>query len=69
MNNTMQEFLIEIIQKQGRGAIPKIAKAIGISPNSIYAWVNYGIYPTIDNYEKIVNYLGYDIKFVPQKNS
>lgn len=67
MNNTMQEFLIEIIQKQGRGAIPKIAKAIGISPNSIYAWVNYGIYPTIDNYEKMVNYLGYDIKFVEKR--
>lgn len=68
MSNKLQEFLIGIIQKQGRGAIPKIAKAIGISPNSIYAWVNYGIFPTIDNYEKIVNYLGYDIKFVERKN-
>ena len=64
MNNTMQEFLIKIIKEQGRGVIPKIAQATGISPNSLYAWVNYGVFPTIDNYEKIVNYLGYDIQFV-----
>lgn len=60
-------MLREIIE-QGEGkSIKSVAKAIGVDHGSLYRTLKNGGNPEGNTIEKILDYLGYDLKFVKRK--
>ena len=60
-------MLREIIEKKEKTTIRRVAKAIGVDHGSLYRGLKKGGNPEGKTIEKILNYLGYEIRLVKLK--
>lgn len=70
IKNTMSNIsriLREIIEQREGKSIKSVAKAIGVDHGSLYRALKDGGNPEGNTIEKILDYLGYDLKFIKQK--
>ena len=68
--NTMlkiSKMLREVIEKKEKTSIRRIAKAIEVDHGSLYRALRDGGNPEGKTIEKILDYLGYEIRFIKSK--
>ncbi len=59
--------LREVIEKKEKRSIKSVAKAIGVDHGSLYRALKDGGNPEGNTIEKILDYLGYEIRIVKSK--
>jgi DNA-binding phage protein len=65
--NKIPKMLRVIIEEKEKTSIRQIASNIGIDHGSLYRALRAGGNPEAKTIEKILDYFGYDIKFVKRK--
>jgi len=63
----ISKILREIIEEKEKTSIRRVAKAIGVDHGSLYRALKDGGNPEGKTIEKILNYLGYEIRVVRSK--
>jgi transcriptional regulator with XRE-family HTH domain len=51
-------------RKRQRKSIKEISDISGVSISTINKWEYCGVMPTVDNFQKVLNALGYDLRIV-----
>lgn len=64
----ISKILREIIEEKEGKSIKSVAKAIGVDHGSLYRTLKNGGNPEGNTIEKILDYLGYNLKFVKRKD-
>lgn len=62
----MVEFL-RVERKKQRISIRELAELSGVNQRTISNWEYSGIMPTIENFQKVLNALGYDLRIVKKE--
>ena len=65
----ISKILREIIEEKEKTSIRRVAKAIGIDHGSLYRALKNGGNPEGKTIEKIVSYLGYEIRIIKSKKN
>lgn len=65
----LSKTLREIIEQKEGKSIKSVAKAIGVDHGSLYRTLKDGGNPEGNTIEKILDYLGYDLKFIKRKEA
>ncbi len=63
----ISKILREIIQQREGKSVKSVAKAIGVDHGSLYRTLKNGGNPEANTIEKILDYLGYDLKFIKRR--
>lgn len=63
----LQRMLREIIEGKEKTSIRRVAKAIGVDHGSLYRALKEGGNPEGRTIEKIVDYLGYEIRIIKKR--
>ncbi len=63
----LSKMLREIIEQREGKSIKSVAKAIGLDHGSLYRGLRNGGNPEANTIEKILDHLGYDLKFIKRK--
>ncbi|MCI8459417.1 MAG: helix-turn-helix transcriptional regulator [Clostridia bacterium] len=63
----MVEFLQEERKRQ-HVSIKTLSKLSGVGEGTIGNWIYCGFTPTLDNFQKVLNALGYDLSIVKKEN-
>jgi DNA-binding phage protein len=61
------KVLREIIENREKTSIRRVAKEIGVDHGSLYRALKDGGNPEGNTIEKILDYLGYELKFIKRK--
>jgi predicted transcriptional regulator len=67
MNYTAIQTIIRL-QKESDITSFNMAKRAGISPNTVYNWLN-GINPTADRWVKCIEAMGYEVKIQKKEDN
>jgi len=65
--NKIPKMLRELIEQKGKTSVKLVAKAIGVDHGSLYRALKEGGNPEGKTIEKILDYLGYEIRFIKYK--
>ena len=65
----ISKLLREIIEEREGKSVKSVAKAIGVDHGSLYRTLKNGGNPEGNTIEKILDYLGYDLKIVKRKEA
>jgi len=65
--NKIPKMLKDLIEQKGKTSVKRVAKAIGVDHGSLYRALKEGGNPEGKTIEKILDYLGYEIRFVKSK--
>jgi DNA-binding phage protein len=65
--NKIPKVLTAVIEQKGKISVKRVAKAIGVDHGSLYRALKEGGNPAAKTIEKILDYLGYEIRFIKSK--
>ena len=65
--NKIPKMLRELIEQKGKTSVKRVAKAIGVDHGSLYRALKEGGNPEGKTIEKILDFLGYEIRFTKSK--
>lgn len=66
--NSIPKMLRELIEQKGKTSVKRVAKAIGVDHGSLYRALKEGANPEGKTIEKVLDYLGYDLRFIKRKH-